>query len=101
MGSLRRSAILPEVPTVSEAGLQGFESGTWNGLLAPAGTPKEIVDRLYQQTTAALTDPKVREWFAAQGANPVGSRPDEFADFIASEIRRWAAVIERAGIKAD
>lgn len=97
-----RSAALPEVPTVAEAGkLPGFEASSWFGLLAPAGTPAEVVNRLQQETAKALSAPAVKERLLAQGAIPSGNTPAEFAALIDAEIRKWEAVVKASGAKVD
>ena len=97
----RRSAALPEVPTVAEAGLQNFEVTTWYGILAPAGTPRPIVNRLNAELLKILHAPELQEKLAATGTDPLTSTPDEFADYIKREMAKWADVIKRAGVKAD
>jgi tripartite-type tricarboxylate transporter receptor subunit TctC len=99
--SPRRSAALPDVPTVAEAGLPGYDSTQWYGVLAPAGTQREIVARLHGAIVRALRDPEVGKRLAADGAEPVGSSPEEFAAFIKSETEKWAKVAQAAGIKPE
>jgi tripartite-type tricarboxylate transporter receptor subunit TctC len=99
--SSRRSQALPEVPTVAEAGLPGYDSTQWYGVLAPAGTPREIVTRLHDAIARALRDAEVGKRLAADGAEAVGSSPEEFAAFIKSESEKWARVATAAGIKAE
>lgn len=99
-----RSAALPEVPTVAEAGgavLKGFEASSWFGLLAPAGTPMEIVNRIQQETAKALSSPALKERLQAQGAIPSGMTSAEFERHIAAETKKWAAVVKAAGAKVD
>lgn len=97
-----RSAALPDVPTVAEAGnLPGFEASSWFGLLAPAGTPPDIVSRLQQETAKALGSPAVKERLLAQGAIPGGNTPAEFASLIDAEITKWAAVVKVSGARVD
>jgi tripartite-type tricarboxylate transporter receptor subunit TctC len=97
-----RSAAVPELPTVAEAGsLPGFEASSWFGLLAPAGTPPDIVNRLQQETAKALALPAVKERLLAQGAIPGGQSPAEFARQIDSEIGKWAAVVKASGARVD
>ncbi|ODT31135.1 MAG: MFS transporter, partial [Hydrogenophaga sp. SCN 70-13] len=97
-----RSAALPDVPTVAEAGkLPGFEASSWFGLLAPAGTPADTVNRLQQETAKALSAPAVKERLLAQGAIPSGNTPAEFAALIDAEIRKWEAVVKASGAKVD
>lgn len=90
---------LPEIPSLHEAALPGFEATQWFGLLAPAGTPRPVIDRLYQETVRAIRAPDLKERFMAEGLDPVGSKPDEFAAYILSELDKWAKVIRAAGIK--
>ena len=102
--SAQRSAALPDVPTVEEAGgpaLKGFEASSWFGLLAPAGTPMEIVNRLQQETAKALATPAMKERLQAQGAIPSGNTPAQFAQLIDREIRKWAPVVKASGAKID
>jgi tripartite-type tricarboxylate transporter receptor subunit TctC len=99
--SAKRSEALPEVPTIAESGLPGYDSVQWYGVLAPAGTPREIVARLHAEIARALRAPDVRERLAADGAEPVGSSPEEFAAFIKSEIDKWARVASAAGFRAE
>jgi tripartite-type tricarboxylate transporter receptor subunit TctC len=99
--SAKRSEALPDVPTIAEAGVPGYESVQWYGVLAPAGTAREIVTRLHAEIVRALGEPDVRERLAADGAEPVGSTPEQFAAFIRSEIDKWARVARAAGIHAE
>jgi tripartite-type tricarboxylate transporter receptor subunit TctC len=97
--TLKRTAILPDIPTMDEAGLPGFEATTWHGLVAPAGTPKAIVETLHRATVEALKDPDVQQKLGALGIDLVGSSPDEFGAYIKAEIPKWAGVIEASGAK--
>ena len=100
--SSQRSAALPDVPTIEEAGkLKGFEASSWFGLLAPAGTPNDVVQRIQQETAKALNTPAIKEKMLAQGAIPSGNTPQEFAKLIDSEIRKWAQVVKASGAKVD
>jgi tripartite-type tricarboxylate transporter receptor subunit TctC len=102
--SARRSSALPDVPTVEEAGgpaLKGFEASSWFGLLAPAGTPADVVSRIQQESAKALASPAVREKLEAQGAIPGGNTPAEFAKMIADEHAKWAKVVKASGAKVD
>jgi len=100
--SAQRSTALPDVPTVAEAGqLKGFEATSWFGLLAPAGTPPDVVSRLQQETAKALSLPAVKEKLLAQGAIPSGNTPQEFAALIDAEIKKWALVVKASGAKVD
>jgi tripartite-type tricarboxylate transporter receptor subunit TctC len=100
--SKQRSAALPDVPTVEEAaGLKGFDATSWFGLLAPAGTPADIVNRIQQETAKALNTPAIKEKLLAQGAIPSGNTPAEFARHIDAEHRKWAQVVKASGAKVD
>jgi tripartite-type tricarboxylate transporter receptor subunit TctC len=94
-----RTKLLPEVPTMAEAGLPGFETGVWNGLLAPAGTPRPIIDRLSQAANEAVRSEDVIKAFELNGIAAVGGTPEEMAGFIRSEIDKWAKVVVAAGLK--
>ena len=97
----KRTAILPNVPTMDEAGLPGFEATTWHGLVAPAGTPPAIVAVLHQAIVETLADQGVRQRLQKLGIDLVGSTPAEFAAYIQSEIPKWAAVIKTSGAKLN
>jgi tripartite-type tricarboxylate transporter receptor subunit TctC len=100
--SSQRSTALPEVPTVAEAGpVKGFEASSWFGLLAPAGTPADIVNRVQQESARALASPALKERLVAQGAIPGGTSPADFGRFIAAETKKWAAVVQASGAKVD
>lgn len=96
-----RSRAAPEIPTVAESGVPGYESSLWYALLAPARTPQPIVARLHSETARILRLPDVTEQLLSQGAEPIGSNPQELAKFLAAEINRWTQVIEQAKIRAD
>jgi len=95
------SAIAPEVPTLAEAGLPGYEATLWYGLFAPAGTARENVARLSGEVVAILALTDVRESLKQQGAEPAGNSPEEFAAFVKSEIAKWAEVVKTSGARAD
>lgn len=100
--SAERSAAVPDLPTIAEAaGLKGFDASSWFGLLAPAGTPADIVNRIQQETAKALASPAVKEKLLAQGAIPGGNTPQEFARMIESEHVKWAGVVKASGAKVD
>jgi tripartite-type tricarboxylate transporter receptor subunit TctC len=100
--SSQRSAAVPDVPTVEQAGgLKGFEASSWFGLLAPAGTPPDIVNRIQQETAKALNLPAIKERLLAQGAIPSGNSPADFARLIDAEIKKWGPVVKAAGAKVD
>ncbi len=98
----QRSAALPEVPTIAEAGpVKGFDASSWFGLLAPAGTPPDIINRIQQESAKALGAPALKERLLAQGAIPSGMTPAEFTAFIAAETKKWAGVVKASGAKVD
>jgi tripartite-type tricarboxylate transporter receptor subunit TctC len=93
----KRASIMPDVPTLSEAGMVGFDAGIWIGLLAPAGTPPAIVDKLSAAANDALGNEEVRTALKQQGTDPAGGTPKEFADFIRADIEKWVAVLASSG----
>jgi tripartite-type tricarboxylate transporter receptor subunit TctC len=99
--SARRSQSLPEVPTIAEAGVSGYEVSTWYGVLVPARTPRAIVTRLHGEIIKLIAVPDTREKLLSQGFEPVGGTPEEFGAYIKSEIAKWAKVIKTAKIKAE
>lgn len=99
--SAKRQPSAPELPTISEAGLPGFEVSAFFGFMAPAGVPRPIITRLHREIVAIMALPDMRERFLAQAAEPVGNRPEEYAAFIQSEIVKWAKVVKEAGLKVD
>ena len=96
-----RSAAAPDVPTMAEAGLKGYETSTWGGILAPAGTPKDVVAKLNAEVNKALASPEVRAKMLGAGIEPAGGSPKDFADFMQSEIAKWSAVAKAAGIQPE
>ena len=102
--SAQRSAALPDVPTIEQAGgpaMKGFDASSWFGLLAPAGTPPEVVQRIQQEVAKALSTPAIKEKLLAQGAIPGGNTSAEFAKFIDAEHKKWAQVVKASGAKVD
>jgi tripartite-type tricarboxylate transporter receptor subunit TctC len=100
--SNQRSGAMPDTPTIEEAGpLKGFEASSWFGLLAPAGTPPEIVKALQRETAKALNSPAIKEKLLAQGAIPSGNTPEEFVALIDAEIKKWAPVVKNSGARVD
>ncbi|SPA56618.1 tripartite tricarboxylate transporter substrate binding protein [Cupriavidus taiwanensis] len=97
----RRASALPDIPTVAESGLPGFDISTWYGLWAPRGTPAAVIEKLATHAAAALKRPDVRQQYADMGAEPVGSSPADFARYNAAEGRKWAEIVRRSGAKAD
>ena len=95
----KRTAALPDVPSIAEAGVPGYEATQWFGMLAPAGTPRPIIDRLNQEMVKLLKSPDVRDRLIADGADPAPTTPEEFGAYIKSETEKWTKVIKAAGIK--
>jgi tripartite-type tricarboxylate transporter receptor subunit TctC len=96
-----RSAVLPDVPTVSESGVPGYEAVIWLGLMAPKGTPPDIVKRLNEEVTKMASDPKVIEAWAKQGATPMKMSPAQFSKYVADDITKWARIVKISGAKVD
>ncbi len=101
VSSIKRVSQLPDVPTVDQAGVKGFETSAWSGLYAPAGTPVDIINRLNAEVVKILKQPSVREQLMAQGAEPVGDSPEKFSRFTLAEISKWAKIIKISGAKVD
>jgi tripartite-type tricarboxylate transporter receptor subunit TctC len=101
VSTAKRSAFAPELPTVAEAGLAGFDVFGWNGLLAPAGTPKPVIAKLHGEITRALRLPEVRDRIAGFGFEPVGNSPEEFGEFVKADIAQWAKVAKDSGARVD
>ena len=99
--SAARSAAAPELPTLAESGLPGYEISSWFGLFAPANTPAPVIDRLYRETAKALQLAEVRERFAKEGAEPVGSSPADFTGYVRAEFAKYTKIVRDTGIKAD
>jgi len=101
VGSPRRSPLLPEVPTISEAGLPGYDCSVWWGIMAPAGTPGPIVTRLNTEISAVMKDPEMAKRLQAEAAEPIVAGPEALAKLIASDLEKWARVVRETGIKAE
>jgi len=101
ISSPKRSPLVPDVPTMSEAGLVGFESVTWFGVFGPAGTPKAVVERLNMEVNKVLADPAIRERFALLGFEPAGGTPGEFAAVVQRDAAKWSKVIKDANVRAE
>src|SRR5688572_16753938 len=101
IGSAKRIPALPDVPTVSEAGLPGYEVTNWWGIAVPAGTPRSVVERLNRELSAIVTSAETRKRFEAEGADPLQMSPEEFGRFIAQETAKWSRVVKEAGIRAE
>ena len=101
VGGMQRNGLIPEVPTVDEAGLPGYAAANWNGILAPAGTPPAIIARLHKEISEIQAMPEMQKQFEAEGADVVRMSPTEFAAYIASELAKWGRVVKEAGIKPE
>ena len=99
--SLRRSGGVPDVPTIAESGFPGFDASSWFGLVGPAGLPREIALKVQGEVARILKDPAMREKFIQQGADPIGSTPDEFGQYMKDETAKWAKIVKASGAKAD
>jgi tripartite-type tricarboxylate transporter receptor subunit TctC len=97
----KRSPGAPDIPTIAESGVPGYDHGPWNGFLAPARTPRAVIARLNEETARILQLPETKAVFTNEGAEPVGNKPEEFGAIIKAETSKWAKVIQAAGIKAD
>ncbi len=101
IGSTRRSHILPDVSTIAEAGVPGYEASNWHGLFAPARTPRAIIERLHEEISIILRSPDVSQRLLSLGSEPVGSAPDIWGRFVESEVLKWSKVARGAGIKPE
>ena len=99
--SAKRASRASDIPTLAEAGVPGYEAVQWYGVLAPAGTPRAIITRLHAEVVRVLRQPDIKERFLSDGAEPVGSSPEEFAAFIRAETAKWAQVIKDAGLRPE
>ena len=97
----KRSALVPDLPTIAEAGLPGFEANNWNGFLVPAKTPRPVIDRLNKEIAGALSLPDIKEFLFKQGLDAAPSTPEDFGAYIKSEMVKWAKVIKAAGIQMN
>lgn len=97
----KRSNVLPDLPTMAESGLPDYDVSAWYGMLAPAGTPRPIVDKINREVRTALQAPDIRQRLAAEGSEPVGSSPEEFGAFLKAETTKWAKAVKAAGAKVD
>ena len=97
----KRSSVLPDIPTIAESGLPGFEANNWYGVVVPAKTPQSIVARLNTELVKVLNSPGLRETYANQGIEAIPGTPAEFTAYIRSEIAKWGKIVKAAGIKAD
>jgi tripartite-type tricarboxylate transporter receptor subunit TctC len=99
--SIKRSASVPDVPTIAESGYPGFDASSWFGLVGPAGLPQEIAHRISTDVARVLAQPEIREKFIQQGADPVGSTPEEFGAYMRAETAKWAPLVKASGAKAE
>ena len=99
--SLNRSSAAPDVPTVAEAGVPGYEAVMWYGLLAPAGTPREVVMKIHGAASRATQEPAVRKRFLDDGVEPVAGTPEQFAAVIRNDMAKWEKVVKSAGVKPE
>ena len=97
----KRMSLFPDVPTLAESGMPGFEVGAWQGIMVPAATPRPIVDRLNAEVMKALQNPEVRAKLAAQGAEPLGSTPAEYGAYVKKELARWGSVVKATGVTIE
>lgn len=101
VGNPERSDLLPDLPTIDEAGVPGYEAYSWSGMLAPKGTPQEIIERVNADLQESLNDPEIAPLMAAAGAEPMVSTPQEFAEFLDEEINKWGQIIREANIEVE
>jgi tripartite-type tricarboxylate transporter receptor subunit TctC len=101
VGSLKRNPVLPDVPSIAEAGVPGYETVNWFGLVAPAGTPPAIVERLHKEISAVQDLPAVKKQFDSDGATVMRMSPAEFGAYMAADMNKWQRVVKEAGIKAQ
>jgi len=101
VSTAKRPASIPDLPTVAEAGLPGYDAGVWYGILAPAGTPREIIARLNAEIVRALNAPDFRKFLVGNAIDPIGSPPEELGQYIKSELVKWARVVKDAGVRVD
>ena len=97
----KRMSLFPDVPTLAESGMTGFEVGAWQGIMVPAATPKAVVDRLSAEVNKALQSADVRAKLAVQGAEPLGSTPADYGAYVKKELARWAAVVKQSGVTIE
>ena len=99
--TVQRSALIPELPTIAESGLAGYEFYSWYGMMVPAGTSSSIVDRLYAEVVSVLDRSDFRQLLAKDGSEPVGSTPEQFAMYLAAEMAKWQKVTRATGMRVD
>jgi tripartite-type tricarboxylate transporter receptor subunit TctC len=99
--SMKRSASAPDLPTIAESGYPGFDASSWFGLVGPAGLPPDVVTKVSAEVARVLKVPEMRDKFIQQGADPVGSTPEEFAEYMRAETAKWAKLVQAVGAKVD
>jgi tripartite-type tricarboxylate transporter receptor subunit TctC len=97
----QRTAAAPELPTVSESGLPGFETSIWFGLFAPAATPRDVIDRIARETARVLAAPDVRAQLARQGVDPMPKTPEQLGEYVRDEVDKWGQVVRNSGARVD
>jgi tripartite-type tricarboxylate transporter receptor subunit TctC len=101
IGTKDRSPLFPDMPTIAEAGVKGYEANNWNGIVAPRGTSRAIVERLHKEVVATLKEPAIAERLVGAGLDPIGDTPEQFARYLAVEAEKWGRVVKTAGIKPE
>jgi tripartite-type tricarboxylate transporter receptor subunit TctC len=101
VGTKARSAVLPQLPTIAESGVPGYEANNWNGVVAPTGTPSAVIDRLHTEIVLVLKESALAERMAAAGLDPIGDTPEEFARYLAAEADKWGRLVKSAQIRAE
>jgi tripartite-type tricarboxylate transporter receptor subunit TctC len=101
IGTQSRSRLFPELPTIAESGVPGYEANNWNGVVAPAGTPKAVIERLHREIGAILKEPVIADRMAKSALEPIGDTPAEFARYLKDEADKWGKLVKKAGIRAE
>lgn len=101
VGKAKRSPLFPEMPTIAEAGVKGYEANNWNGVVAPAGTPRAVIEKLHREIVATLQEPAIAGRMAKAGLEPIGGTPAQFAQYLKAEAAKWGRLVKNAGIKAE
>lgn len=101
VGKAKRSPLFPEMPTIAEAGVKGYEANNWNGVVAPAGTPRAVIEKLHREIVATLQEPAIAGRMAKAGLEPIGGTPAQFAQYLKAEAAKWGRLVKTAGIKAE
>lgn len=101
VGTTKRSAVFPDLPTIAESGVPGYEATNWNGIVAPARTPRAVIERLHREVVAVLKEPAIAERMTAAGLEPIGDTPAEFARYLAAEAAKWGKLVKEANIRPE